>query len=262
MKTMRYLLHAALAAALLLGSATADAAKKSSPSKDSPTTSSVQKPAKFSKRVTKTVELNYLLYLPDDYETTTTKFPLVLFLHGAGERGNDLEKVKVHGPPKLIKNGAKFPFILVSPQCPEGKWWNMESLTMLLDDVQSRLRVDKSRIYVTGVSMGGYGTWELALTQPNRFAAIVPICGGGRPWMARLIAHMPVWAFHGAKDKAVNPRESEEMVAAINAAGGAAKLTIYPDATHDSWSRTYDNPEVFEWMLQQQLPPDVDTTKK
>ena len=262
MKTMRCLLYSALAAALFLGAATADAAKKSSPSKDSPTTSSMQKPKKFSKRITKTVELNYLLYLPDDYETTKTKIPLVLFLHGAGERGNDLEKVKTHGPPKLVENGAKFPFILVSPQCPDGQWWTMESLTLLLDDVQARLRVDKSRIYVTGVSMGGYGTWELALTHPHRFAAIMPICGGSRPWMARLIAHLPVWAFHGAKDKVVKPRESEEMVAAIKAAGGDPKLTMYPDATHDSWTRTYVNPEVYEWMLQQQLPPEGDTTKK
>lgn len=262
MKTNGYLFHAALAAAFILGAATANAAETSSPSKDNPTTSSMQKPAKFSKQITKTVELDYLLYLPDDYETTTTEFPLVLFLHGAGERGDDLEKVTVHGPPKLVKNGKKFPFILVSPQCPNGKWWNMESLTLLLDDVQSRLRVDKSRIYVTGVSMGGYGTWELALTQPDRFAAIVPICGGSRTYMGRLLTHMPVWAFHGAKDTVVNPRESEEMVAAINAAGGDAKLTIYPDATHDSWTRTYENPEVYEWMLQQQLPPDNPATKK
>ena len=216
----------------------------------------MQKPAKFSKRITKTVELNYLLYLPEDYETTKTKLPLVLFLHGAGERGDDLEKVTMHGLPKLIKNGAKFPFIVVSPQCPEEQWWNMESLTMLLDDVESRLRVDEFRIYLTGISMGGYGTWELALTDPHRFAAIVPICGGSRTYMGRLLAHLPVWAFHGAKDTVVNPRESEEMVAAINAAGGNAKLTMYPDATHDSWTRTYENPEVYEWMLQQQLPSD------
>ena len=136
------------------------------------------------------------------------------------------------------KNSAKFVKTL------------LDVLTNLLDDIVARYDVDTDRIYLTGLSMGGYGTWALASKYPDRFAAIVPICGGGKRFMAHRIKDMPVWAFHGAKDSVVPLRESEEMVEAINARGGNAKLTIYPDAGHDSWTKSYENPELYDWLLE------------
>ncbi len=196
------------------------------------------------------VTLKYLVYLPADYDKQE-KWPLILFLHGAGERGDDLNLVKRHGPPKLIEAGKQFPFIIVSPQCPKDHWWNNElaPLTALLDDVVGKYKVDPDRVYLTGLSMGGFGTWALAAYTPNRFAALVPICGGAEPLVARAIKHVPVWAFHGGKDPVVPVKRSEDMVEALKRNHGDAKLTIYPDAGHDSWTATYDNPEVFEWLL-------------
>ena len=134
----------------------------------------------FSAKVTKTVEMDYLLYLPPEYGETDEDVPLMLFLHGMGERGDDLEKVKKHGPPKLIDAGKDFPFIVVSPQCPRWSWWPTEvkALDALLDKICEEYRVDEGRVYLTGLSMGGYGTWALAEHSPDRFAAIAPICGG------------------------------------------------------------------------------------
>ena len=196
------------------------------------------------------VHLKYLLYQPKDYDTKG-KWPLLLFLHGSGERGNDLDAVKVHGPPKLIAQGKEFPFIVVSPQCPNGQWWRAHELVALLDEVQSKYKVDKNQIWCTGLSMGGFGTWSLAFADPDRFAALAPICGGGEKYWAESIAHLPVWAFHGGKDKGVLVERSLEMVRALEESGGHPKLTIYPEAGHDSWSATYDNPEFYQWLLQQ-----------
>jgi len=210
-----------------------------------------QGPQTFAKTITKTVGCEYLLYLPKGYGEKEQQWPMILFLHGAGERGSDLEIVKKHGPPKIVKNKKDFPFIVVSPQCPQDKWWpdKVEVLIKLLDDIVSRYRVDEQRVYLTGLSMGGYGTWTLAAACPERFAAIAPICGGGKRFMANRIKDVPVWAFHGAKDKVVSAKESEEMVDAIKARGGDAKLTVYPDAGHDSWTATYNNQELYDWFL-------------
>ena len=206
----------------------------------------------FEKVVTKTLSCNHLLFLPEDYGEQEKDWPLMLFLHGAGERGNDLQKVKVHGPPKIVEKQKDFPFIVVSPQCPGGDWWDekLDVLANLLDDIVARYDVDTERIYLTGLSMGGYGTWALASKYPDRFAAIAPICGGGKRFMAYRLKDVPVWAFHGAKDSVVPLEESEEMVEAINARGGNAKLTIYPDAGHDSWTKSYDNQELYDWLLE------------
>jgi predicted peptidase len=206
----------------------------------------------FDKTITKTLSCNYLLFLPEDYGREKKSWPLILFLHGAGERGSDIEKVKVHGPPKMVQTQKDFPFIVVSPQCPEGDWWTdkTELLINLLDGIVARYDVDTERIYLTGLSMGGYGSWALASKYPDRFAAVVPICGGGDRILARTLKDVPIWAFHGAKDSVVPVEESKELVEAINARGGNAKLTIYPDANHDSWTRTYDNPELYEWLIE------------
>ena len=122
-------------------------------------------------------------------------WPLLLFLHGAGERGDNLDLVKKHGPPKLIDGGKQFPFIVLSAQCPNGQWWEPFTLTALLDEIVEKYTVDQDRIFLTGLSMGGFGTWSLASRTPNRFAAIVPICGGGDPFQVKQIAHVPAWVF-------------------------------------------------------------------
>jgi predicted peptidase len=204
----------------------------------------------FEASVTVKVELNYLLYLPEKYEEQKA-WPLVLFLHGAGESGNDINKVKVHGPPKQIAAGKKFPCIVVSPQSP-GRGWNPGTLNALLDDLVAKHRVDKDRIYVTGLSMGGFGTWALAGASPDRFAAIIPICGGGNPDDAAKMKEIPIWVFHGAKDAAVPLSASERMVEALKKADAKnVKFTVYPELEHDSWTITYDNPEVWEWLFKQ-----------
>ncbi|MDH7604155.1 MAG: prolyl oligopeptidase family serine peptidase [Melioribacter sp.] len=200
----------------------------------------------------KSVNINYLLYLPKDYELRD-KFPLLLFLHGAGERGNDLQLVKKHGPPKLIEEGKEFPFIVVSPQCSLNKRWDTEDLIALLDYLIENYKVDKNRIYVTGLSMGGNGTWRLAAEIPDRLAAIIPICGWGDPFAVCMIGKLPVWAFHGAKDQVVPVSASEELVERLKSCGGDVKFTVYPEANHDSWTETYNNPEIYEWLLNQSL---------
>ncbi len=200
------------------------------------------------------VRIDYLLYLPKDYAAKES-WPLLLFLHGAGERGDDLELVKKHGPPKRIAQGKEFPFIVVSPQCPKDRWWEPMELLALLDDISRNYKVDPDRICVTGLSMGGFGTWRLAFYAPEKFAAIAPICGGGETYWAKRIARLPVWAFHGGKDPGVPVARSESMIAAIKKSGGDAMLTIYPEAGHDAWTETYDNPKLYEWLLEQKRSP-------
>jgi predicted peptidase len=205
----------------------------------------------FEKTITETLTCKYLLFLPEGYGEKDKRWPLMLFLHGAGERGEDLNKVKVHGPPKIVEKKKDFPFIVVSPQCPKDVWWNekVEVLINLLDEIEARYNVDTERVYLTGLSMGGYGTWALGSKYPERFAAIAPICGGGLRFMALGLTDMPIWVFHGAKDRVVPVKESEEMVKMIKARGGKAKLTVYPEAGHDSWTETYNNPKLYDWFL-------------
>jgi predicted peptidase len=211
-----------------------------------------EKPAQeektFEKEIKVKVKLRYLLFLPEGYDKSDKHWPLILFLHGAGGSGNDLSRVKVHGPPKIVETKKDFPFIVVSPQSPRFGW-DSDALNALVDEVIANYRVDKDRVYLTGLSMGGFGTWALAAAHPEKFAAIVPICGGGDPALAKRLKDLPIWVFHGAKDRVVPPERSETMVKAIRAAGGDPKLTIYPDADHDSWTRTYDNPDLYTWLL-------------
>lgn len=200
--------------------------------------------------VTTRVTMRYLTSVPEGYgEDKNKRWPLVLFLHGAGERGDDLSRVVIHGPGKHIKEGKQYPFILIAPQCPEMQWWQADELIALLNYAEENFLVDLDRIYVTGLSMGGMGTFELAAKIPDRLAAVAPICGRGNPHHAPRFKKLPLWAFHGDADNVVPQRGSIEMVEAINAAGGEAKLTIYPGVGHDSWSETYANPEFWEWLL-------------
>lgn len=216
----------------------------------------IQQAGSMEKDLAKKIELQYLLFLPDSYDPLGKEWPMLLFLHGAGERGNDLELVKKHGPPKIVAAGADFPFVLVSPQCPRGQFWQNDPLLALIDEIVSTYRIDETRIYLTGLSMGGYGTWSLAAEAPERFAAIAPICGGGLRIWALTLANMPVWAFHGARDRTVPAEESRRMIEALKSRGNQdVRLTIYPEAEHDSWTETYDNPGLYEWLLSQQRTP-------
>ncbi len=212
----------------------------------------IQSKQSFTGKYEKEVALKYLLYLPKEYDSKE-KLPLMLFLHGAGERGDNLELVKVNGPTKLIEQGKDFPFIVVSPQCPANTRWKHEPLIALLDEIISKYKVDVNRIYITGLSMGGNGTWKLATEISDRLAAVVPICGWGDTFAAFMIGNLPVWVFHGAKDLVVPLKASEDMVARLKAINGNAKLTVYPEAGHDSWTETYNNPEVYEWLLSHSL---------
>ena len=214
------------------------------------------------RKITKIVTSEYLIYLPKDYNARAkTRWPLILFLHGSGERGTNLSKVALHGPPKLVKQARDFPFSIVSPQCPTNQRWDNDVLLALLDEIEEKYDVDKSRVYLTGLSMGGYGTWSLGLTHPERFAAIAPICGGGDlivllladPKKVSTIKTLGVWAFHGGKDPVVPPAESERMVDALRKTGCKdVVLTVFPEAQHDSWTETYNNPKLYDWFLAHQ----------
>ena len=215
-----------------------------------------QKTVTYKKERSGTEQLNYLLSLPDGYEKNTDKkWPLIVFLHGAGERGSDISKVKMHGPPMMVENGKKFPFILISPQCPTGSWWSYEPVLGLIESIESNYRVDSKRILLTGLSMGGYGTWDLAIRYPKKFAAIAPLCGGGIPYLTTRIKDTPTWVFHGAKDTGVPISESQGMVDGLKKNGSTqVKFTIYPEAGHNCWTETYNNEELYKWMLEQKLP--------
>jgi predicted peptidase len=211
---------------------------------------SPQKEEKFERIIAVQAKLNYLLFLPEQYGKDDKQWPLIMFLHGSGESGDDLSLVKKHGPPKLVETKRDFPFIVVSPQSLR-RGWNADVLAALLDEIIVNYQVDRDRVYLTGLSMGGYGTWSLAAAYPEKFAAIVPICGGGSPEDAPRLKDLPIWVFHGAKDEAVPIERSKEMVEAIEAGGGKVKFTIYPEAEHDSWTATYDNPDLYAWLLGQ-----------
>jgi len=226
-----------------------------------PTAASAQQAKTFEKRIATKAKLNYLLSLPADYEKSRKSWPLVLFLHGAGESGSDLNKVKAHGPPKLVETRGPFPFILVSPQSP-GRGWNPDVLNALLDSVIREYRVDKNRVYLTGLSMGGYGSWRLAADHPERFAAVIPICGAGKPEDAAKLKSIPIWAFHGAEDKAVPFQRSVEMVEAIKAAGGTTiRFTTLEYVGHNSWEAAYATPEIYTWLEKQSASNNRAVTK-
>ncbi len=251
-------LFAFLTLAGILALTTCDAADSAAP----PTTPSSQMPKQFTFHQTRTTKVDYLLFLPKGYDAQSgKKWPLILFLHGAGERGSDVWKVAVHGPPKYVATHPEFPFIVVSPQCPDGQIWSSDVLVGLLDDIQQSYRVDASRVYLTGLSMGGYGTWDLGLSHPERFAAIVPICGGGElikgllanREQAQALKTLGVWAFHGGKDPVVPLEESQRMVNLLKKMGVPdVKLTVDPEAGHDSWTKAYNDPELYDWLLKHQ----------
>lgn len=198
--------------------------------------------------------LRYLLYRPEDdsHATPDGKLPLLLFLHGGGEGGDDITRVKKHGPPKLIAGGRSFPFYVLAPQNPsETQFWDDQAVMRLLDQVVAEHPVDPSRIYLTGLSRGAYGAWRLAIQNPKRFAALIPISGGGALPYAGRIRDVPIWVFHGANDPVIPAEESRRLVKALKSAGSNVRYTEYPDTEHDAWTAAYTTEEVYTWMLQQ-----------
>lgn len=195
-------------------------------------------------------EISYLISTPKDYSKKGDTKPLLLFLHGAGERGQDLQMVKKWGPPKIVENGGDMPFIVVSPQCPKGEFWNSFLLKELLEEIIEKYNVDESRIYLTGLSMGGYGSFDLAMSYPNLFAAVAPVCGGGNTAMAFRMKAIATWVFHGKLDKAVPFKRSVEMVDALKELGAEPKFTILDEGGHaDAWIHAYNEAGLWEWFL-------------
>ncbi|HEY3322570.1 MAG TPA: prolyl oligopeptidase family serine peptidase [Planctomycetota bacterium] len=213
--------------------------------------------------------LPYRLLQPKNYDAKQS-YPLVLFLHGAGERGTDNSKQTMHGV-KLFtteENRAKSPCFLAVPQCPNNEqWvsvpWGADSHTMpekpsepmrlaleLVAALQKEFSVDAKRLYVTGLSMGGYGAWDCIQRNPQMFAAAVPVCGGADDTKGALIAKIPVWAFHGAKDTVVKTKRSQNIIAAMKAAGGDPKYTEVPNVGHNAWDEAYKQPTI-EWLFAQ-----------
>lgn len=194
----------------------------------------------------------YQLHLPTGYTADrNARWPLLVFLHGAGERGNDLARVKVHGPPKIADRDPGFPFVMVAPQLPADQDWDLARLDDLLDRTLATLNIDGARVYLTGLSRGGRASWKWAAARPTRFAAVAPVAGVGNPATACALKNLPIWAFHGDRDDTVPPEGSFNMVRAIRACGGAPRLTIYPNFGHNSWDPAYDDPALYLWLLQQ-----------
>lgn len=198
------------------------------------------------------------------------RYPLVLYLHGAGERGNDGGDVILkHGALEFAKRQDRFPCYVLAPQCPKGMKWSpyrkelgyyrlsdsasaiQDLLAALVRFVQAQERVDSSRLYVVGISMGGFGAWELAMRNPSLFAAAVPICGGGDATQARRLAHLSVWAFHGAADSIIKVEWSRAMIDSLKAAGGSTRYSEFQDVGHDVWTRAFATEELYEWLFAQ-----------
>lgn len=217
--------------------------------------------------------LNYRLLEPKDYDASK-QYPLVLFLHGAGERGDDNKAQLKHVAGIFVKPEAreKFPCFVLAPQCPkDGRWvdvnWGAKTHTTpdkpagsmalvlaTIEQLQKQYSIDAKRLYVMGLSMGGYGTWDLVARHPTMFAAAVPICGGGDETQAEKLVGLPIWCFHGSKDTVVMPSRSQNMIEAIKKAGGEPKYTEFPNAAHDSWTPATQEAELLPWLFGQKRP--------
>ena len=201
-------------------------------------------------------KLDYLLALPDGYgDDPDKKWPLIVFLHGVGERGGDVRRVASWGPPKLINEGKAVPAIVVSPQCPQGRWWPHEvvALSKLLDHVEATQRVDPDRVYLTGLSMGGFGAVAWAAAEPQRFACLSVVCGGGDdPFTAASLSALPCWFFAGTADPVVKPQYAIDLYNGVKLAGGRdVRLTLYRGVGHESWVPAYGEQRLWDWMFAQ-----------
>ena len=221
--------------------------------------------------------LQYLWYLPSDVEENET-IPILLFLHGAGERGYDKQKTLVYGAKDFLSDKLQSlqKCAVLIPQCPNDQQWvnvpwtydehtlpaepstALKLVSQLLNELCETYPIDENRIYLTGLSMGGFGAWDLVSRTPNRFAAVIPICGGGdaHATVVEKFEHVPVWVFHGDADQTVKVKRSRDMVRALRTAGGKPEYTEYPNVDHDSWTNTYANPQIYQWLLAQRRNDD------
>jgi pimeloyl-ACP methyl ester carboxylesterase len=208
-------------------------------------------------------KIEYWLYLPEDYASNSTEtWPVLLFLQGSGARGIDLNRVKSCGPPAQIDEGMALPCIVVSPLCAVERIWESRPLIALLSHISTIYRVDESRFYVTGYSMGGSGTWTLLADMPNYFAAAAPLCGGGQPEYAARETDVAIWAFHGEQDTGVPLQLSRDMVNAVNAAGGNARLTVFSGVGHSICDRVYGDGAIYKWLLKQRRVSILDNDER
>lgn len=195
--------------------------------------------------------MQYLLKHPDQTDQNVLH-PLLIFLHGAGERGEDISIVNVHGPLMDINKHFVKDMYILTPQCPKGIYWETEMLYLLIEKIVSSNNIDKTRIYLTGLSMGGWGTWRLSIEHPELFAAIAPVCAPYDDFIfenVKKIKDVPVWAFHGAKDSVIPVESTYEMIEALKDYGAKPRITIYPDTDHNAWEETYSNPEFYSWLF-------------
>ncbi len=204
-----------------------------------------------SERPLKKVHYNYLTYVPENYDSTQAKlYPVIIYLHGRSASGTDLNRVRRYGLPFFLDRGKKLDFIVVAPQCPWGKRWSSENwIDTMLVELNTKYHIDNDRIYLTGMSLGGFGTWELANMYPHLFAAIAPMCGGGKTEWIDNICHLPTWVFHGVQDRLVPVFRSDEMVKALKAHHALVKYDRLSKKGHDL-HRLFDNDELYEWFTQ------------
>ncbi|SFU30833.1 Putative esterase [Pustulibacterium marinum] len=231
--------------------------------------------------------LKYQILYPENFSETQT-YPVVLFLHGAGERGNDNKAQLTHGSSLFLSDSVrtKYPAIVIFPQCPKEDYWAnvdvdrssyplkldfkdgeepttaLKLVTKLMEETIQQEYVQKDQVYIMGLSMGGMGTFEMIFRNPNMFAAAIPICGGAHPNTAKAYAdHLPIWVFHGAKDDVVDPKYSLQMVSAILKDGGFPQYTLYEDANHNSWDATFHQPKLLSWLFSNKNTTNINTTK-
>lgn len=205
----------------------------------------------FSTIIQEQVSLGYRTYFPDGYSNAGPKHPMLMFLHGSGEIGTDLDRLTTAALPKFIEAGLNLPFVTVCPQC--NHMWDARSLALLLDEVVDKYNVDRSRVYLSGNSMGGLGTWMLANVAYDRLAAIAPVCPPSlNSFNPENFKGLPIWCFHGAMDSVVPINESVKMIRRLRKAGCEVKFTVYADADHDTWTPAYYDPELVGWLLSHQ----------
>ncbi len=210
-----------------------------------------QHAAHFERSVTQRVGGDFLLYLPAGFDAHGgKKYPLLIYMHGSGESGHDLNRLRGQGLTMLLETRKDFPFIVVSPQARDAAaGFDPSTLNAMLDELLERLPLDADRVYLTGFSMGGEWSYGWASMNPERFAAIAPMSGQWNPDVACALKDTPVWAFHGGMDTAVLMADDQAMVDAINRCGGHARITIYPELGHSAWVPAYADPKLFEWLL-------------
>ena len=257
MKMKKYIVLASLVVsvvvlfAVVANSQSADGTPESQPVK-----TGVMTPQKIQKNLTISVQGQYLLFLPETYGQSNKRFPLILFLHGSGESGTDLNKVKKIGIPRVAPLRKNFPFMVLAPQCPKTEWWTDTRMIIrvmaMLDEVCNKYRVDRSRIYLTGLSMGGFGTWALLEQFSNRFAAAGVVCGsGGNPYLAYRMRNVPIRIYHGGVDKNVSILNSRSMDSALKKVRANVEMIVYPKMGHSIWKRVYTSDNFYDWLLVQ-----------